>query len=139
MLDPNHPSSRHIFQASQYIDRLKASCYDYVTMDFEQRQLLFKEMIATAEDLLDFSETAFPESYEKIRLLTEELIAEIGRLQVMHEKAAPGRCRVCNGELRFFRTFHNGMMTDVPLCKDCSRPLLRMVSALERPTGVWAI
>lgn len=139
MLDPNHPSSQHIFQASVYIDRLKGACYDYVQMDFEERQPVFSDMISTAEELLDFSETAFPESYEKIRQLTEELIVEIHKLQAMHETTQEGRCRVCNGELSFFQTYHNGSMTNVPLCNGCSRPLIRQVSGLERPTGVWAM
>jgi hypothetical protein len=139
MLDPNHPSSQHIFQASVYIDRIKGDCYDYVLMDFTERQAVFNNMIATAEELLDFSETVFPESYEKISQLTEELIAEINKLQVMNEVTEAGRCKVCNGELSFFKTIHKGEMTNVPLCHGCSRPLIRKASELERPTGVWAI
>lgn len=139
MLDPDHPSSQHIFQASVYIDRIKTACYDYVLLGFAERQAVFKDMIATAEELLDFSETVFPESYEKIRLLTEELIAEINKLQLRDETTEAGRCMVCNGELTFFQTYHKGAMAQVPLCKDCSRPLLRKTSELERSTGVWAM
>lgn len=122
-----------------YIDRIKGACYDYVLMDFEERQPVFRDMISNAEELLDFSETAFPESYDKIRQLTEELISEINKLQVMHEVTEEGRCNVCNGELSFLATYHRGSMANVPLCKDCSRPLIRKASELERPTGVWAI
>lgn len=139
MLDPNHHSSQHIFQASVYIDRLKGNCYEYVLMDFEERQSVFQEMISTVEELLDFSETAFPESHEKIRQLTEELIADIRNLREMHETTEEGRCKVCNGELSFFQTYHKGSMANVPLCYECSRPLIRKVSGLERPTGVWAM
>lgn len=139
MLDPDHPSSQHIFQASVYIDRIKGDCYEYVLMDFAERQPVFWDMISTAEELLDFSETAFPESCQKIRQLTEELIAEINKLQVMQETTEEGRCKVCNGELSFFQTYHKGSMANVPLCNSCSRPLIRKASELERPTGVWAM
>lgn len=139
MLDPGHPSSRHIFQASVYIDRLKVSCYDYVLLDFEERQPLFEDMIATAGELLDFSEAAFPESYEKIKELTVELLEEIHKLRRMSGVTEAGRCKVCSGELDSLTTYHQGSMTEVSLCKDCSRHLIRKISALERPTGVWAI
>lgn len=139
MLDPGHPFAQHIFQASVYIDRIKGDCYEYVLMGFDERQLVFRDMIATAEELLDFSETAFPESYEKIRQLAEDLIADINKLRAMHETTQEGRCQVCNGELSFFQTYYKGNMARVPLCKDCSQPLIRKVSGLERPTGVWAI
>lgn len=139
MLDPDHPSSQHIFQASVYIDRIKGDCYEYVLMDFTERQAVFNNMIATTEELLDFSEAAFPESYEKISQLTEELIAEINKLQLMNENTEEGRCKVCNGELSFFKTIHKGEMSNVPLCNTCSRPLIRKASELEMPTGVWAI
>ncbi len=122
-----------------YIDRIKGNCYEYVLMDFDARQPVFREMVSTAEELLDFSETAFPESYEKIRQLTEDLIADISKLQAMHETTEEGRCKVCNGELSFFQTYHKGNMAHVPLCNGCSQPLIRKVSGLERPTGVWAI
>jgi hypothetical protein len=139
MLDPDHPSSQHIFQASVYIDRLKGDCSDYVLMDFAERQPVFAGMITTAEELLDFSEAAFPESHEKIRQLTEELIEEINTLQVMNEATEAGRCKVCNGELSFFKTMHKGEMSNVPICNGCSRALIRKIAALESPTGVWAI
>lgn len=139
MLDENHPSSRHIFQASVYIDRLKGNCYDYVLMGFDERQMVFREMMSTVEELLDFSEDAFPESYEKIRQLTEELVADIHKLRLMNETTEEGRCKACNGELSFFQTYHKGSMTHVPLCHECSRPLLGKISGLERPTGVWAM
>ncbi len=139
MLDPNHPSSRHIFLASQYIDRLKAACYDYVRMDVEERQPVFRDMISAIEELLDFSETAFPESYERIRQVAEALISEIHKMQEMHEITGEGRCKVCNGELSFLTTYHQGSMANVPLCKDCSRPFIRRAAELERLTGVWAI
>ena len=122
-----------------YIDQLKAACYDYVGMDFSERQPVFDGMISTAKELLNFSEDAFPESYEKIRQLTEELIHDITKLQAMQKPTEEGRCKVCNGELSFLATYHQGSMANVPLCKDCSQPLIRKISGLERPTGVWAI
>jgi hypothetical protein len=139
MLDFNNPQSENIFTASEYIGKLKSNCYEYVLMDFADRQQVFLEMISTSEELSEFSETAFPESLEKIKQLCDEIILEVNRLKVLNETTEPGKCNLCNGELSFLKTYDSGSTVNVPLCKDCSRPLIRKISELERPTGVWAI
>lgn len=139
MLDFNNPQSENIFTAAQYIDRLKGKCYDYVLLDFEERQPMFKDMISVCKELSEFSETAFPESMGKISQLCKEVIEEINKLEAMNPKTEPGKCKVCNGELSMFQTYHQGSTTNVCLCTDCARPLIRRISLLERPTGVWAI
>lgn len=139
MLDEHSFEAKQIFQASVYIDRLRFLCYSYVLLDFEERQPLFEEMIATAHELLDFSETAFPESYERINDLTEGLLKEINKLQIIHAATGEGRCKVCNSELECITTHYQGRMTNVSFCRNCSRPLILIISELERPTGVWAI
>jgi DNA repair exonuclease SbcCD ATPase subunit len=139
MLDFNNPQSENIFTASRYIDQLKSNCYRYVLRDFIERQILFKEMISISEELSEFSETAFPESTEKISQLCDEVTEEIGKLQSLNEQAEPGKCKVCNGELSLFQTHYEGNVANVPLCADCGRSLILKISQLERPTGVWAI
>jgi len=139
MLDYNNPQSENIYTASSYIDRMKTACYDCVLVDFAERQSIFKFIMTTAKELAEFSETAFPESIKNIAELCDEVIREAVKLSVSDQITEPGKCKICNGELVSFQTFHKGEMRNVPLCAQCSKPLIRMISALERPTGVWAI
>ena len=139
MLDEHHPGSANIFQASQYIDIIKGYCYEYAVLDFDRRQEIFQQMIQAAEALEGFSEIAFPESYETLARVCEELIRELHTLKAMNDHPEPGICKACGGELNYFKTWYEGETTQAPLCKTCGRSIIQKLTSLERLTGVWAI
>lgn len=139
MLDENHPGSANIFKASQYIDAIKGYGYEYAVLDFDQRQEVFQQMILVVEELAGFSEIAFPESYVKLALVCGELSQELHTLKAMNDHSEAGTCKVCGGELNYFKTWYKGELKQVPLCKTCGRSIIQKLTTLERLTGVWAI
>lgn len=139
MLNENSFESSLMVQAAVYIDRLKLACYDYVVQETPARQATFQGMIHTLDELQSFSETAFPESIDSIRQITEDIRHAIEKLANEDASGSGDTCRVCGGTLSTFETWCDGQPKVVPLCNGCSKPLLMQVARLERPTGVWAI
>ena len=138
MMDQNDPRAGLIFEAAGFLGRIKKGCQQYIHEPFEKRQETFSEMKLECRELALFSETAFPDTLERIKELTFQIIHEIDLLSKPNDAAEPGRCTVCNSEVVTFKIMP-GKSDKMTYCPVCPEKICKLLNQLEIPTEVMWI
>lgn len=134
MLDLNNPHTLNIFRASGYIDRIKFGCQTYINQTFEERQLTFEKMKSECEEMLTFSKNIFPRQFTSIENSLKNIEIEIVNLRLINKDTEHGKCKVCNGEIKSFKSYVKEL-PKTTICQKCPENIYKFLLELEGLTG----
>ena len=138
MMDRNDPKAGLIFKAAGFLNRIKNGCRQYINEPYDKRQQTFSEMKQECENLMSFSETAFPGNSARIKELTLQIMDEISLLSLRNDETEQGRCTVCNSETVTFNVVP-GRPEKLTYCPVCPEKISNLLDQLEIPTEVMWI
>ncbi|QES93614.1 hypothetical protein F0358_13235 [Empedobacter brevis] len=137
MLDLNHPQTNNIFKSSGYIDRIKFGCQTYINQTYEERQLTFDKMKIECDKMLTFSKNVFPKQFNDIENSLKKIEIEISNLRLINQESEPGKCKVCNGEIKSFKSYVKEF-PKITICQKCPKSIYNFLLELEGLTGaMW--
>lgn len=134
MLDLNHPQTPHIFRASGYIDKIKLGCRAYINQTFEERRLTFEKMRSDCEEMRAFCKIIFPEQFSNIKDSLKNIEIEIENLRLINDETESGKCKVCNGEIKSYKS-RVKELPKIIFCSKCPENIYKFLLELEEQTG----
>lgn len=134
MLDLNHLQTSNIFKASGYIDKVKFGCQTYINQTFEERQLTFEKMKSECDEMLIFCKNIFPKQYNDIEKAIKNIQIEIANLRLINIETEAGNCKVCNGEIKSFKSYVKEF-PKITICQKCPEKIYALLLELEGLTG----